>query len=208
MGNAMVLDHLAKQGTVTLEEAEFYHNLCTDVITESAEDFIPETLEVPEAPVEVAPEAPAGEGEIFYDKAGNAFMFSGGQMMPVDEAEMGDAGIEGDVEPEGVPEAQPEMAPEEGQVPAQFAEGEEGSEEGSEEFSEAEIEAEMALMESEDAATAATAATAAKIEEGTVSSAPEEGSEVLEEGTVAGDAAPELIEESDNVVARILANLK
>ncbi len=195
MGNAMTLDHLAKNGTVTLEEAEFFHNLCTDVITEAAEDFIPDTLDVPEPQAEVAPEAVAGEGEIFYDKAGNAFMFSGGQMMPVDETEMGDP------EAEEQPEVEPEPAQAEGEVPAQFAEG-----------TQVAPEAEPAKIE-EGTQVAVAAEPEAVLEEGTVvADEPVEGAPeaVLEEGTVVADEpSAELLEEnSSNVVARILANLK
>jgi len=80
MGNAMVLNHIAEKGSVTLEESEFYHNLCADIITEAAEDFIPDTIEVPDAPEEMAPEAPI---ELF-DAVGNKYVFQDGQLIPVD----------------------------------------------------------------------------------------------------------------------------
>jgi len=110
MGNAMILDHLSKKGSVTLEEAEFYHNLCTDVITESAEDFIPDTLEVPEAPEESAPIE-------LFDAVGNKFVFDNGNLIPVenDAPEM-DAGEEMAPEMEAAPEEAPEPEMEEAPV--------------------------------------------------------------------------------------------
>ena len=148
MGNAMILEHLSTKGTVTLEEAEFYHTLCTDVITEAAEDFIPDTLDVPEQ--EVAPEA-AAPIELF-DAVGNKYVFQDGQLIPV----------EGEVEEE--------MAPEEAPVE------------------------EAPVME------------ATETEGEVVEEAEAAPVEVVEESTVV--AEDELLEESDSVVARILANLK
>jgi hypothetical protein len=160
MGNAMTLDHLSKHGTVTIEEASFYHNLCEDVITESAEDFIPDTVEVPDAPVVPEPTAPI---ELF-DAVGNKYSFADGQLTPIEdevapEAEMG----EGEPAPEVAPEQAPEVAPEVEVAPEQ----------------------------------------APVVEEGTVVAEP-----VIEEGTVVAEPEVEILEENDNVVARILANLK
>lgn len=94
MGNHMVLSHLSKNGTVTLEEAEFYHNLCTDVITEAADEFIPEELDVPEAS--------GTEASIeLFDAVGNKYLFQDGQLIPVDA----------EVEEEPMPEAPIQDAP-------------------------------------------------------------------------------------------------
>ena len=93
MGNAMVLNHIAEKGSVTIEESEFYHNLCTDIITEAAEDFIPDTVEVPDAP---EPEAPI---ELF-DAVGNKYVFQDGQLIPVD-GDQDDDGMPDDQEGQG-----------------------------------------------------------------------------------------------------------
>jgi len=122
MGNALVLNHLAKNGSVSLEESEFFHTICTDVITEAAEDFIPDTLDVPDE-----------QDEVYYDKDGNAYMLSNGAMVPVDGGSTDDSV----------------------QDPSQIAE-----------------------------------------------------SNTITESTTAGQNSEDLLEENDNVVARILANLK
>jgi len=68
--------HLVKHGVVTLEEADFYGRLATRVLTEAAEDFIPEEVDVPDdtaaAPIEL------------YDAAGNAYVYQDGQLIPQD----------------------------------------------------------------------------------------------------------------------------
>jgi len=111
MGNAMVLDRLSANGTVTLEEAEFFHNLCTDVITETAEDFIPSEVNLPDAPA--APE-PTASIELF-DAVGNKYLFQDGQLIPVDseEEEMGEMEPSGEMTPSGemAPMAESEEAP-------------------------------------------------------------------------------------------------
>ena len=87
ISNRMILEHLEKHGQINLEEATFYTNLVQDVITEAAEDFIPD--EIDNAPVEGDDNAPV-EGddnapvEVFYDQAGNAYTLVDGQMIPVD----------------------------------------------------------------------------------------------------------------------------
>jgi len=112
MANQMTLDHLAKNGAVTLEEAEFFQTLCTDVITEAAEDFIPDTVEVPDAPEEQAPME-------LFDAVGNKYVFQDGQLIPVDDTQdddgMQDGAQDGDgdlpVDAEPAPEAEPDTAP-------------------------------------------------------------------------------------------------
>ncbi len=44
MVDRMVLESLAKNGSITLEEAEFFNTLVRRVVTEAAEEFIPESL--------------------------------------------------------------------------------------------------------------------------------------------------------------------
>jgi len=77
--DSMVLRHLGTKGSVTLEEAEFYHNMCSTVIMEAAEDFIPDEVEVDDAPSEA-------EGIELYDAAGNAYLFdpASGSLTPID----------------------------------------------------------------------------------------------------------------------------
>lgn len=169
MGNAMILDHLAKKGTVSIEEAEFYHNLCADVITEAAEDFIPDTLDVPEAPEAM----PAME---LYDAVGNKYIFQDGDLIPVDgdEEDMG----------ETAPVAPVAPAPEEA-----YTEG-----------SEIAVHGEAALNSNTEKFGTGEDTDG----EGEV----KEGAGALQESTEIADEAPALLEESDNVVARILANLR
>ena len=48
--NRLVMESLLKNGKVTIEEATFLNKLASEVITEAAEDFIPDSIEVPDAP--------------------------------------------------------------------------------------------------------------------------------------------------------------
>jgi hypothetical protein len=50
--NRLVMESLLKNGKVTIEEATFLNKLASEVITEAAEDFIPDSIEVPDAPVQ------------------------------------------------------------------------------------------------------------------------------------------------------------
>jgi len=50
MADRVILESLAKHGSITLEEAEFYDGLVRRVITEAAEEFVPDSLEMPETP--------------------------------------------------------------------------------------------------------------------------------------------------------------
>ena len=149
MGNQMVLNHLSNAGSITLEESEFYHRLCTEVITEAADEFMPEELDVPEAPAPAPAEAPI---ELF-DAVGNKYIFQNGQLIPV----------ENEVEDDGMGEAPaPEAAP---------------------------------VMES-------TEVNETPIEESTTVETVEGEAEVVTE------EEPEVLEESSQIVARILANMK
>jgi hypothetical protein len=47
MADRVILESLAKNGKITLEEAEFYDAITRRVITEAAEEFVPEHLEMP-----------------------------------------------------------------------------------------------------------------------------------------------------------------
>ncbi len=48
MVDKMVLESLAKNGSVSLEEAEFYNTLVRRVVTEAAEEFVPDSLPIQE----------------------------------------------------------------------------------------------------------------------------------------------------------------
>ncbi len=51
--NRLVMESLLKNGKVTLEEANFFNTLAKEVITEAAEDFIPETVSFEEAEIQI-----------------------------------------------------------------------------------------------------------------------------------------------------------
>ena len=83
----LIMNHLVKHGSVNLEEADFYNNLALQIITEAAEDFIPDELDIPEAeePMEL------------YDAEGNRYYFDNGQLIP---APSEDGDVDGDVDGE------------------------------------------------------------------------------------------------------------
>lgn len=76
ISESLILRHLAKYGSVNLEEASFYQNLVGQVITEAADEFIPEEVET-EDPM---------DGLELYDAAGNCYLFdpNTGSLTPVD----------------------------------------------------------------------------------------------------------------------------
>lgn len=76
ISESLILRHLAKYGSVNLEEASFYQNLAGQVITEAADEFIPEEVET---------EDPMDSLEL-YDAAGNCYLFdpNTGSLTPVD----------------------------------------------------------------------------------------------------------------------------
>ncbi len=76
LSESLILRHLAKYGSVNLEEASFYQNLAGQVITEAADEFIPEEVET---------EDPMDALEL-YDAAGNCYLFdpNTGSLTPVD----------------------------------------------------------------------------------------------------------------------------
>ena len=53
MVDKMVLESLAKNGNVSLEEAEFYNTLVRRVLQESAEEFVPDSLAIQESGDEI-----------------------------------------------------------------------------------------------------------------------------------------------------------
>ncbi len=76
MIDKMVLESLAKNGSVSLEEAEFYNSLVRKVITESAEDFVPDNLD----PMSAA------NGMILTGEDGTVYSFdqATGELTPID----------------------------------------------------------------------------------------------------------------------------
>jgi hypothetical protein len=76
--------NLEKNGRITLEETQFLKKMAYDVITEAAEDFIPDTIEVPEVPE--VPEGAVNQDTILTDEMGNAFTYNAttGELVPVD----------------------------------------------------------------------------------------------------------------------------
>jgi len=59
--NRLVMESLLKNGKVTIEEATFLNKLASEVITEAAEDFIPDSIEVPDVVEESTKAEPAQE---------------------------------------------------------------------------------------------------------------------------------------------------
>ena len=93
------LDRLAENGVVTQEEVASMHSLAMKILSEGSEDFIPETLELPEdeAP-EMEDELPEDEdmgdldvadleGIVLPDAEGNQYMIQNGVIVPYGEEE-------------------------------------------------------------------------------------------------------------------------
>ena len=84
---ALTLRHLSNYGVVSIEEATFYRNLSSAVITEAAEDFIPDEVETADVP-------DGGDAIELYDAAGNCYLFdpNTGSLTPCD-APAADEGV-------------------------------------------------------------------------------------------------------------------
>jgi hypothetical protein len=67
LADRLILESLAKHGKITLEEAEFYDSLVRRVITEAADEFVPDELVITESE-----EAPEGT-MIVTDQEGNVY---------------------------------------------------------------------------------------------------------------------------------------
>lgn len=93
------LDRLAENGVVTQEEVASMHSLAMKILSEGSEDFIPETLELPEdeAP-EMEEELPEDEdmgdldvadleGIVLPDAEGNQYMIQNGVIVPYGDEE-------------------------------------------------------------------------------------------------------------------------
>ncbi len=82
MVDKMVLESLAKNGKVSLEEAEFYNTLVRKVVTEAAEEFVPDELPAaPEAPV-----VDESETMVLTGEDGTVYNFNAGtcELIPVE----------------------------------------------------------------------------------------------------------------------------
>ncbi len=71
MVDKMVLESLAKNGNVSLEEAEFYNTLVRRVVTEAAEEFVPDSL-----PIQEGLEMGEGEEMILTGEDGTVYRFN------------------------------------------------------------------------------------------------------------------------------------
>ena len=108
LSQQFALNQIATKGSCTLEEAENMYNLAHRVISEGAEDLIPENLELPDATDEVDPtaaqdaavDADVGtdggdldvedlEGIILPDSEGNQYIIQGGILTPYNEEDTG-----------------------------------------------------------------------------------------------------------------------
>jgi len=97
MADRVILESLAKNGNISLEEAEFYDKLVRRVITEAAEEFVPEKLEIPV--IEEA-EGMGGEPMKLTGEDGTVYMFNPAtcELTPIDGAEGSEPmeGLEGE----------------------------------------------------------------------------------------------------------------
>jgi hypothetical protein len=91
MSNRLLQEHIDMVGQATADDKAFFESVCHQVITEAADDFIPDTVNVPEA----------SQGVKLFDEAGNAYMFQDGQLVPIDQGAPAGAVQESTVVPAG-----------------------------------------------------------------------------------------------------------
>ncbi len=72
MADKLILESLAKNGKLTIEEAEFYDALVRRVITEAAEEFVPEKLDIDQ----YITEGEGGESMILTGEDGTVYSFN------------------------------------------------------------------------------------------------------------------------------------
>ena len=120
MADRIILESLAKNGKITLEEAEFYDSLVRRVITEAADEFVPDSL----------PEPEAAEPMILTGEDGTVYQFNPAtcELIPVE-------GAEGSEPEEGLDEV-----PAEGDEEVQLGESTEETQEQVEESETQEVE--------------------------------------------------------------------
>jgi len=76
MADRVILEALATNGKLTVEEAEFYDTLVRRVVTEAAEEFIPDSLNVEQYLAEAeAPAGQPGEPMILTGEDGTVYRF-------------------------------------------------------------------------------------------------------------------------------------
>jgi len=90
MADRVILESLAKHGSITLEEAEFYDSLVRRVVTEAAEEFVPEKLEMPLIQESAEPMILTGEDGTIYN-----FNPATCELVPMDGAEGADEAQDG-----------------------------------------------------------------------------------------------------------------
>ncbi len=88
MVDKMVLESLAKNGSVSLEEAEFYNTLVRRVVTEAAEEFVPDSLIIQEDEEVAVMAGVEGDGEIMVltGEDGTVYNFNPGtcELIPIE----------------------------------------------------------------------------------------------------------------------------
>jgi len=77
IADKLILESLAKNGSITLQEAEFQDALVRRVITEAADEFVPEDISTPEKT----------SGMILTGEDGTIYSFADGVLTPVEGAE-------------------------------------------------------------------------------------------------------------------------
>jgi hypothetical protein len=98
MADRVILESLAKRGSITLEDADFYDGLVRRVVTEAAEEFVPEKLELPL--IQEGAEGMGGEPMKLTGEDGTVYMFNPAtcELTPVEGAEGSEPmeGLEGE----------------------------------------------------------------------------------------------------------------
>ena len=107
MADRVILESLAKNGSISLDEAEFYDSLVRRVVTEAAEEFVPESLNMPVLEEMGMPAGAPGEAMVLTGEDGTVYNFDPAtcELTPVEGAE----GAEGAEAPEApaAPEGNP-----------------------------------------------------------------------------------------------------
>jgi len=80
LSDRLVIDRLNRTGRVTLEESTFFKNVVNSVITEAADEFVPDEID----PDNADQGSQDSQEVMLYDEVGNAYVFSGGAVVPQD----------------------------------------------------------------------------------------------------------------------------
>lgn len=194
MADRVILESLAKNGAVSLDEAEFFDSLVRRIITEAAEEFVPESIDLSYLQEEADFQALASqEPMILTAEDGTVYEYNPatGELAPIEGAEGPEAGEEGQVDAEAGEEDMEDLESNEGDhadsdVPEVFKEGEE-----------VEVaEAEEVVEEAQDEV----------VEEAADETVEEAAEDVVEESEVVGEAQVELTE-SQLIVSNLIKSL-